>query len=43
MEFDTPGWVVNTLLEIGTPLVEILDTYDQVFNKLVIYGSNFIF
>ena len=30
MGFESPGWVVNTLLDIGTPLVEILDTYDHV-------------
>ena len=29
MGFEQEGWVVNTLVEIGVPLVDILDLYDQ--------------
>ena len=30
MGFEQEGWVVNTLVEIGVPLIDILDVYDQV-------------
>ena len=30
MGFQQEGWVVNTLVEIGVPLIDILDVYDQV-------------
>ena len=30
MQFEQHGWVVNSLVDIGTPLIDILDTYDQV-------------
>ena len=40
MGFEQEGWVVNTLVEIGVPLIDILDVYDQVNKKPIGIGPN---